>query len=124
MSAISPLTRSFKVGRASGLGDHQLNSHRSGPPSFAAVTVPPIRCWAPDCIHLRSARWLVHPADPGGVYRRSATAWEHSGAPFRWLRKRLRHERSRVSVMGEKAHFTAAEARAAGERVGIDWALS
>ena len=26
--------------------------------------------------------------------------------------------------MSEKAHFTAEEARAAGERVGIDWALS
>ena len=26
--------------------------------------------------------------------------------------------------MSEKAHFTAAEARAAGERVGVDWALS
>jgi hypothetical protein len=36
----------------------------------------------------------------------------------------FRHERSRVSVMSEKAHFTAEEARAAGERVGIDWALS
>jgi hypothetical protein len=40
------------------LGDHQLSSHQSGPPSFTAVTVAPIRCWAPDCIHLRSARWL------------------------------------------------------------------
>jgi len=27
-------------------------------------------------------------------------------------------------VMNEKAHFTADEARAAGERIGIDWAVS
>jgi len=26
--------------------------------------------------------------------------------------------------MSEKAHFTAEEARAAGERIGIDWAMS
>ena len=29
-----------------------------------------------------------------------------------------------VYVMSERAHFTADEARAAGERIGIDWARS
>ena len=29
-----------------------------------------------------------------------------------------------VCVMSDRAHFTADEARAAGERIGIDWAIS
>ena len=29
-----------------------------------------------------------------------------------------------VCVMSERAHFTADEARAVGERIGIDWAIS
>ena len=37
---------------------------------------------------------------------------------------RLRGDRSMVYGMSERAHFTADEARAAGERIGIDWARS
>jgi Protein of unknown function (DUF5661) len=33
-------------------------------------------------------------------------------------------DRSMVYVMSEKAHLTADDARAAGERIGIDWATS
>jgi hypothetical protein len=36
----------------------------------------------------------------------------------------FRGDRSIVYGMSERAHFTADEARAAGERIGIDWAMS
>jgi DNA-directed RNA polymerase alpha subunit len=40
------------------------------------------------------------------------------------LRRRLRADRSILYVMSGRSHFTADEAHAAGEGIGIDWEIS